>query len=69
MAKRGRPRSGTVPLRVKERRVWLYVMPEQRSRLNWLASRLSVDNQSDALAAALDAIGVPPEVSADEVQP
>ena len=68
MAKRGRPRKGQSPsVRAGDARVGLYVMPRQRARLNWLLRRVGADNQSDALAAALDAAGVPAEVA--DVQP
>jgi len=70
MAKRGRPRKGVTPLGVKEKRVGLYIMPSQRARLEWLKNHLRAENQSDALAAALDAAGVPAEVPAETpVQP
>ena len=62
MAKRGRPRKGTTPLGVKGERVGLYIMPRQRARLNWLQRQINAENQSEALAVALDAVGVPMEV-------
>ncbi len=68
MAKRGRPRKGAAPLGVKKARVGLYVMPNQRARLDWLKRRLSAESQSDALAVALDAAGVPADVP-EQVQP
>ena len=63
MAKRGRPRKGAEPaIKVKRDRKGLYVMPDQRARLNWLVRRIGAQSQNDALAAALDAAGVPAEV-------
>ena len=69
MAKRGRPRKGVAPLGIKDSRVGVYVMPAQRARLNWLVRRIGVDSQDEALAAALDAVGVPAEVPAEQPAP
>lgn len=63
MAKRGRPRKGIAPLGVKEKRVGLYVMPNQRARLDWIKRRLGAESQNDALAMVLNAAGVPAEVA------
>jgi hypothetical protein len=63
MAKRGRPRKGEQrQVWVKYSRVGLYIMPDQRARLNWLCRQLGDISQSDALAAALDNAGVPANV-------
>lgn len=67
MAKRGRPRKGAVQVvRVRDTRVGLYVMPDQRARLNWLAAQLGAESQNDALATALDAAGVPVVVAPEQ---
>lgn len=68
MGKVGRPRKGAEPVvKVGEERVSLYVMPRQRARLNWLARRRGV-SQSDALAAMMDVLGVPPDAQPEQVQ-
>ena len=69
MAKRGRPRKGMAPLGIKEQRVGLYITPAQRARLNWLVRHVGADSQDEALAAALDAVGVPAEIPADQPAP
>jgi len=56
-------------LGIKDSRVGVYVMPAQRARLNWLVRRIGVDSQDEALAAALDAVGVPAEVPAEQPAP
>ncbi len=56
MAKRG-PKNK--PVRVRDVRVGLYVMPTERDRLNWQLERLDAENQSAALKWLLDLAGVP----------
>ncbi len=50
------------PVRVKDTRVGLYIMPPTRKRLNWLAGKLGGVSQDIALSAALDSAGVPRDI-------